>query len=94
LGQFPDFRTASNGTGRGGDASYLAPRTAQLAWRTYSITSSATARTGWNGQAQRLGGLEVDDQLELCRLHDRQVSGLLALQNAAGVNADLAIGVG
>ena len=38
-------------------------------------------------EAERLRGLEVDDQLELGGLHDRQVGGLLALENAAGVDA-------
>jgi hypothetical protein len=33
---------------------------------------------------QRLGGLEVDDQLELGRLLHRQVGRLLALDKAAG----------
>ena len=45
-----------------------------------------------NGQAERLGGLEVDDQLDFCRLLDRQVGRLLALEDAAGVNADLTQG--
>ena len=44
-------------------------------------------------EAERLGGLEVDDQLELGRLHDRQIGGLLALENAAGVDAGLPIHV-
>ena len=37
------------------------------------------------------GGLEVDDQLELGRLHDRQFRGLGALEDAAGIDADLTI---
>ena len=45
-------------------------------------------------EAERLGGLEVDDQLELGRLQDRQVGWLLALEDAPGVDADLAIRVG
>ena len=32
-------------------------------------------------EGQRLGGLEVDDELELGRLHNWQVGRLLALQN-------------
>ena len=48
----------------------------------------------WDVQAERFGGLEVDHQLELGRSNDRQVGGLLALENAAGVDADLAIGIG
>ena len=35
-----------------------------------------------DGEAERLGGLEVDDQLELGRLLHRQVGRLLALENA------------
>jgi hypothetical protein len=41
--------------------------------------------------AKRLGGLEIDDQLDFRRLHDRQVSGLLALENPAGVDASEAV---
>src|SRR6478609_7265975 len=32
----------------------------------------------WDFEAQRPRGLEVDDQLELSWLHDRQIAGLLA----------------
>ena len=35
--------------------------------------------------------MKVDDELELSRLHDRQVGGLGTLENAAGVDADLTI---
>ena len=34
-----------------------------------------------HGEAERLGGLEVDDQLEFGRLHDRQIGWLLAFEN-------------
>ena len=37
----------------------------------YLITSSASASTCWNVEAERLGGLEVDHQLEFDRLLDR-----------------------
>ena len=36
-------------------------------------------------EAERLGGLEIDDQLDFRGLLDRQVGGLFALQNAAGI---------
>ena len=36
-------------------------------------------------EAERLGGLEVDDQLVLCRRLHRQVSRLLALEDAVDV---------
>ena len=42
-------------------------------------------------EAERFGGLEVDDQLELRRLLDWQIGGLLALENPAGVVADQAL---
>ena len=35
------------------------------------------------------GGLVVDDQLELARLHHRQVGGLFTFENAAGIAAGL-----
>jgi hypothetical protein len=38
--------------------------------------------------AERPGGLVIDDQLEF-RLHHRQVRGLHVLEDAAGVDADL-----
>src|SRR5262249_59407467 len=38
-------------------------------------------------QAECLGSVEVDHQLEFSRLHDRKVGRLLALENPAGVNA-------
>src|SRR5262245_31149942 len=44
-----------------------------------------------HGEAERLGRLEVDHKLELGRLHDWQVSGLLAFENAADIDAGLAI---
>ena len=45
----------------------------------------------WRGEAKRLGGLEIDDQLKLRRLQHRQVGGLLALENPASVDADLTV---
>src|SRR5207245_9913499 len=45
-------------------------------------------------QPKRLRGLEVDDQLELSRLQDRQVRRPLTFENPAAVDACLAICVG
>jgi hypothetical protein len=39
--------------------------------------------------AEQPGGLQVDDELEPGRLLDRQVRGLGALEDAAGIDADL-----
>ena len=61
----------------------------------HSITSSARASSvGGMVEAERLGGLEVDDQLDLGGLLDRQVGGLLALENAARIVAGPAVRVG
>jgi hypothetical protein len=43
-------------------------------------------------EAERFRGLEIDDQLELGRLLDRQIGRLGALEDLPGVNAELAIG--
>src|SRR5947208_2060817 len=43
-----------------------------------------------HGEAKRLGGLQVDDQLELDRLLHRQVGGLGPFEDLSGVNAELA----
>ena len=43
----------------------------------------------WHFEAERLCSLEVDDKLELGRLHDREVGGFSALEDVASVDADL-----
>lgn len=40
-----------------------------------------------DGEAKRLGGLEVDDELNLGDLLDRQIARLLALDDPARVEA-------
>src|SRR5262245_23753427 len=45
-------------------------------------------------EAERLGGPEVDHELELGRLQNRQVGGLGPLENVRGVDAVLPVGVG
>ncbi len=58
----------------------------------HSITSSARASRGRRHiEAERPGGLEVDDQLEPRRLYDGQICGLRAVENPAGVGANLPI---
>ena len=52
----------------------------------------AREHSGRNGEAQRLRGFEVDDQLESCRLLDREIGWLGTLEDLAGVNADQAKG--
>ena len=44
-------------------------------------------------ELDRSRSLEVDHKLELGCLLDRQISGLGAFQDAAGIDADLTIGV-
>ena len=60
----------------------------------YSMISSAAAEKAiGTSNAQRPGGLEVEDELKLGRLHHRQLAGLFALENARDVDADLTIGI-
>ena len=40
-----------------------------------------------------LCGLEVDDQLNLCRLLDWQVGGFFALEDAASVDPNQTVGI-
>jgi hypothetical protein len=40
----------------------------------------------WHLEAERLRGLEIDDQLELGRLLDRKIGGFGALQNLVNVS--------
>src|SRR5262245_40593367 len=47
-----------------------------------------------NFEAEHSRGLGVDDQLQLGRLQHRRVSGLGALEDAAGIDAGLAIHIG
>ena len=63
--------------------------------RYHSITSSARASSeGRDFEAKRLGGREVDYQVEARRLLHWQVAGFSALENAGGIDASAAIGVG
>ena len=57
----------------------------------YSMTSvGAGQHRGRHGEAERLGGLEIDHQLEYRRLLDRQIGGLGAIEDLSGVDAELA----
>src|SRR6266568_508937 len=47
-----------------------------------------------NIDAQRLRGLEVDDNVEFCRQYHRQFDRLLTLHNPADVVTGLAVGIG
>ena len=48
----------------------------------------------WDREAERLGGLEVDDQLESRGLQNRQIGRFGAFENPAGIDAKLTICVG
>ena len=47
----------------------------------------AAEQVQWYGQPERLGGLEVDDQLDLHRLLDGQIGGAGTFEDFAGVDA-------
>src|SRR5712691_3077986 len=58
----------------------------QTAWLFDDLVGEREQRRR-HGEAERLGRVGVDHQVELGGLHDRQVSGLLALENPADINA-------
>ena len=61
----------------------------------HSITSSARAsNVGGTSRPSALRGLQVDDELELGRLQDRQIGGICALEDVTGIDADLTTTVG
>ena len=61
----------------------------------HSITSSARARSdAGTSRPIAFAVFEIDRELELDDLHDRQVSRLGSFENSADIDADLAIGVG
>src|ERR1700738_4742833 len=47
-----------------------------------------------DGEAERLGGLEIHDQLECGWLLHRQIGGLSTFEDLSDVSTDIAIGVG
>jgi hypothetical protein len=52
------------------------------------LVGAAEQRNGY-GNAEYLGSLEVDDQLNLRGLLDGQIGSLLTFENAPGVDASL-----
>jgi hypothetical protein len=72
-----------------------APPSAVMNARAFSFDDLVNSgeKRWWNCEVERFGGLEVNYQLELGRLYHGQVSGLFAFENAANVNAKLAIHV-
>ena len=46
------------------------------------------------GEAERLGGLEIDNELDFCKQLDRQVGGLLPVENAPAIYANKALSFG
>src|SRR5215831_18369423 len=48
----------------------------------------------WHNESKRFRGLEVNDEIELRRLQDGKIGGLLALQYPCNVSADLPVRIG
>ena len=64
-------------------------RTVAMIYPDHLVGGSEQARR--NGEAKSLGGVEIDNQLELGELHDRQIGRLLAFEDAPRIDALLAI---
>src|SRR5262245_28038851 len=83
MGHLPMPGMLRREAGRGQRAGYCMGRLL------YDLVRPQQHRLG-DRQAQGLGGLEVDDQLELRRLLDRQVGGLRAIEDLRDLPSGLA----
>ena len=54
----------------------------------------ADEQSGRHSKAERLGGLEIDEQLNFYRLLHRQIGWVVALENPTGVDTCLTVYVG
>src|SRR6266436_406269 len=66
----------------------------QTTWRLHALFDhlvGAAEQREWHREPKRLGGLQVEDQFDLGELLHRQRGGILALENATDIDADLAI---
>ena len=86
------FRSAPEAAVRG---SLIEPRESTRSGRSPALLDNlvgAHQHRVRHSEAERLGGLEVDDQLEGRRLLDRQIGGLGAFEDRSRVSADQAKG--
>src|SRR5437763_3306365 len=60
-------------------------------WHSFDQLVGAAGQEQRDGDAKRLGRLEVDVQFHLRGLLHRQISGFLALENARGIDAGQAV---
>jgi hypothetical protein len=61
--------------------------------RVHSITWSASEQRRWHGEAQRFGGFQIGDELELGRLLHSQICGFGTLQNLINIFSCAPIGL-
>src|SRR5271165_6313912 len=76
-----------------GPDSHRLDRTSLRLAHSFDHLVGAGEKGGWDRKAEGLGGLQVDDQLELRCQIDRQVSRLRALKNLSSANTGPAISI-
>jgi hypothetical protein len=57
----------------------------------YNRRMEQLAALAARGEAERLGGFEIDGQLDFCGLLDRKISRFLDFENAPGMDASSAV---
>src|SRR5690349_3041022 len=79
-----------------GSSSSPTPRSVISRWNASSLDYLVCAREQRlrNCNSERLSRPLIDNQLDFRRLLDRQVAGLLAVEDAAGIHADPTVRIG
>src|ERR1700686_3515763 len=69
------------------------PNALQQIWSLLDHLVGEREEGGRDGNAEHLGSVEINDELEFGCLHNREVARALPLENATGIDASLSVSV-